>query len=230
MATLPPEQLQKLLLSYKSAVPPQQHFFPKYVALLWILFYQWFGCVFISLSFSKMPLNMPLQRLQPTQSRSGLLVVPPGPPMPYSRFAAPPPPLLSSLTPLNSSSHLQKPFPVPPKVSFLSPMQQLQSQHQFFPQFPRPSPLDPSRLPEILSARIEAEQPDKASFDPRFGAWMSPQDQLLVLNCQIRSLNVSNPYVEVSFCSRLLVNFGVVLWSGFFHSFPQILVSIAQIV
>ncbi|KAL5969991.1 hypothetical protein TSMEX_002311, partial [Taenia solium] len=169
MAMPPPEQLQKLLLGYKGATPPQQHFFPN---------------------------NTHLQRLQPTQTRSGLLVVPPGPPMPYSRFAAPPPPLLSSLTPLTSSGHLQKPFPVSPKVSFLSPTQQLQPQHQFFPQFLRPSPLDPSRLSDILSARIEAEQPDRASFDPRFGAWMSPQDQLLILNCQLRSLNVSNPYVE----------------------------------
>ncbi|KAL5106365.1 hypothetical protein TcWFU_008130 [Taenia crassiceps] len=171
MTMLPPEQVQNLLLSSKGTVPPQQHFFPK----------------------------MPPQRLQSTQPRSGLLVVPPGPSMSYSRFSAPPPPLLSSLTPLTSSSQLQKPFPVSPKVPFLPPMQQpqqLQPQHQFFPQFLRPPPLDPPRLSDILSARIEAEQPEKASFDPRFGSWMSPQDQLLVLNCQLRSLNVGNPYVE----------------------------------
>uniref|UniRef100_A0A915EYN1 Uncharacterized protein n=1 Tax=Echinococcus canadensis TaxID=519352 RepID=A0A915EYN1_9CEST len=171
--TLPPEQLQKLLLSSKGVVPPQRHFLP-----------------------NNMSLSMPLQRLQPMQPRSGLLATPPGPPMPYLRFTSPPPPLLSSSTPLTSSCHLQKPFPMLPKVSFPSPMQQLQPQHQFFPQFSRPSPLDASRLSDILSARIEAEQPDKMSFDPRFGAWMSPQDQLLVLNCQLRSLNVGNPYVE----------------------------------
>ncbi|VDM25482.1 unnamed protein product [Hydatigera taeniaeformis] len=176
MATPPSEQLQKLLHATKGVVSPQHHFF-------------------------NMPVTTSLQKVQPTPSRNGFFMVPSGPSTSYSRFAAPPPPLFSSLPHLTSSVHLQKPFPMPPKVSFLPPMQQLHPQHPLFAQFSPPSPLDPSRLSDILFARIEAEQPDKASFDPRFGAWMSPQDQLLVLNCQLRSLNVANPYVEVGFCS-----------------------------
>ena len=138
--------------------------------------------------------------------------------IPYTRFTSTPTPLIQSpflstpALPTLSVPQLPKPFALqptllPPRLQLQPLIQQLLLQQQFyrhpqqlqlFQQLFRPLLFDSTKLFELLVMRIESEQPSTTSFDPRRGSWMSPQDQLHVLNYQLRSLNVANPYVEVS--------------------------------
>lgn len=157
--------------------------------------------------------------------RSGLLSAPQ---QGFNHFSAPPPPPLISTGPASSNStglHLVKPLPMPPNPAFnsLKPQQSVSQMHnQMFRQqqqeqmmlrsassFPPPPtlPQQGSRLPpavaaqltDIFAARMEADQPNPLSFDLHRGAWMTPQDQTLVFNCQFRSFSSGNAYVEVRF-------------------------------
>lgn len=89
------------------------------------------------------------------------------------------PPIAGSPAPL-----LHHPFLPPPTPAFV----QLHGHHP---------PPDIDRLRDMLTARLEAEQPHSQQFDPYLGSWMSPREQILILQYQMRSISAGNPYVEV---------------------------------
>ncbi len=63
---------------------------------------------------------------------------------------------------------------------------------------PPPPQFELARLEEALVARAMAGGPD-APINLHNGSWMSPREHVNVLHCQLRSLSMTNPYVEVSF-------------------------------
>uniref|UniRef100_A0A5K3F9M0 PAT1 domain-containing protein n=1 Tax=Mesocestoides corti TaxID=53468 RepID=A0A5K3F9M0_MESCO len=127
------------------------------------------------------PLAAALRGAPPMPPRVGPLSRPTTPQLICPRLTAPPliPPHSLLLRPF-------VPLPHPPKSPFTF------AHHQI----PHLAPLDTIRIQDVLTARFEADQPDPSDVDPRKGSWMSPHEQLVVLNYQVRSLSVGNPYVE----------------------------------